>query len=82
MDNVVIGGLQLDEDEKYLAKLEAGLYTLQVSCSFYNGLLDSYVSSVSCSLFWAVLYIFVKVCFTFFIFPCDLTLLSAVLHLF
>lgn len=38
MDNVVIGGVQLDEDEKYLAKLEAGLYTLQVSL-FHDELL-------------------------------------------
>lgn len=37
----------MDEDEKYLAKLEAGLYTLQVSYSFYSGILGSSVSSMT-----------------------------------
>jgi hypothetical protein len=43
MNNVVIGGVQLDEDEKYLAKLEAGLYTLQVSHNLNNELLGPFV---------------------------------------
>lgn len=35
--NILEFGMQLDEEEKYLAKMEAGLYTLQVGvCRSFN----------------------------------------------
>jgi len=37
----------MDEDEKYLAKMEAGLYTLQVSYCFFSGILHSSISSMT-----------------------------------